>query len=387
VALLFCGITLKHYAYFNMSRRTQLTTKYFFQVLAQLSENFIFIYLGLSLFTEKDLVFQPLFIIVTVLAVCAARWMAVFPLSRAINWFIRYRARRAGREPTDELPYNYQAMLFWAGLRGAVGVALAALLTGKERFALKATVLVVVVLTVIIFGGTTARMLEILGIRTGVVDELDSDDEFDIEAISGGTYYKRSGTGIGHIPRSRGGTTLPLSTVGGGSSRGDNEGGSRDRNGWASGHRSPNLAAGPRRQSSNGRSRPGGPRGTGPGGDEFERSELLGVGSNTDSEIGSDIDTSDLPPPAPRRKPSPSLSPAAAAAGLGSAVGGADGGGSSSPGEGNGSSSQPLTASAAIRQLFSTEDPSALFRQLDEDYIKPTLLLDGGTRANNGGGS
>ena len=38
VALLFCGITLKHYAYFNMSRRTQLTTKYLFQVLAHLSE-------------------------------------------------------------------------------------------------------------------------------------------------------------------------------------------------------------------------------------------------------------------------------------------------------------------------------------------------------------
>lgn len=147
--MLFCGITLKHYAYFNMSRRTQLSTKYIFQVLAQLSENFIFIYLGLSLFTDNDLQFQPLLIIVTVMAVCAARWVAVFPLSSAINWFIRYRARRNGTEATaDELPYNYQAMLFWAGLRGAVGVALAALLTGKNSFALKATVLVVVVLTV-----------------------------------------------------------------------------------------------------------------------------------------------------------------------------------------------------------------------------------------------
>lgn len=349
-----------------------MTTKYLFQVLAQLSENFIFIYLGLSLFTEKDLVYQPLFIIVTVLAVCAARWMAVFPLSRAINWFLRYRARRAGREATDELPYSYQAMLFWAGLRGAVGVALAALLTGKERFALKATVLVVVVLTVIIFGGTTARMLEILGIRTGVVDELDSDDEFDIEAISGGTYYKRSGTGIGHNPRSRGGgTTLPLNNVGvGGSSRRGH--GSRDRNGWASGHRSPNPSTMPRRQPSNSR---------GGKGDDFERSELLGVGSNTDSEIGSDIDTSDLPPPAhhvaPRRRSSPMLTP-------GSEASFGDEGNNGGSGSQT-THTQPLTATAAIRQLFSTEDPSALFRQLDEDFIKPTLLLDGGTRGNGGG--
>lgn len=178
VSLLFCGITLKHYAYYNMSRRTQLTTKYLFQVMAQLSENFIFIYLGLSLFTDDNLSFKPPFIIVTVIGICIARWAAVFPLSRAINWFIRFRAKRRGQEVADELPYSYQAMLFWAGLRGAVGVALSAGLTGLNAAALKATVLVVVVLTVIIFGGTTARMLEILEIKTGVVEELDSDDEF-----------------------------------------------------------------------------------------------------------------------------------------------------------------------------------------------------------------
>ena len=32
------------------------------------------------------------------------------------------------------------------------------------------------------------------------------------------------------------------------------------------------------------------------------------------------------------------------------------------------------TATAAIRQLFNTEDHAALFRQLDEDFIKPKLL-------------
>jgi solute carrier family 9 (sodium/hydrogen exchanger), member 6/7 len=65
VSLLFCGITLKHYAYHNMSRRTRLSTKYLFQVLAQLSENFIFIYLGLSLFTMTELVFKPTIIVIT----------------------------------------------------------------------------------------------------------------------------------------------------------------------------------------------------------------------------------------------------------------------------------------------------------------------------------
>lgn len=74
VSLLFCGITLKHYAYHNMSKRAQRTSKYMFATLAQLSENFIFIYLGLSLFTSTDLVYKPLFIIITTVSCsCAGR--------------------------------------------------------------------------------------------------------------------------------------------------------------------------------------------------------------------------------------------------------------------------------------------------------------------------
>ncbi len=51
-----------------------------------------------------------------------------------------------------------------------------------------------------------------------------------------------------------------------------------------------------------------------------------------------------------------------------------------------------LTARGAITQLFSgnVEDQAGWFRQLDEDFIKPTLLLDqhhGGKGAGSGGGS
>lgn len=194
VSLLFCGITLKHYAYFNMSRRTQIATKYIFQFLAQMSENFIFIYLGLSLFTEVELVFKPLLIIVTFILICVARWCAVFPLSRFLNFLFRARFERFNTSSSlsgglsshnipEEISHSYQMMIFWAGLRGAVGVALALGLQGEAKSTLLATVLVVVVLTVIFFGGTTASMLEILGIKVGCVQEgEESDDEFEIEA-------------------------------------------------------------------------------------------------------------------------------------------------------------------------------------------------------------
>ncbi|KAJ9642896.1 monovalent cation:H+ antiporter, CPA1 (nhx1) [Coniosporium tulheliwenetii] len=341
VSLLFCGICMKHYAYHNMSRRSQLTTKFVFQVMSQLSENFIFIYLGLSLFTERDLVYKPLFILITVVGICVARWCAIFPLSRAINSVIAYRARRRGREAPEALPKSHQMMLFWAGLRGAVGVALAAGLTGVNGSTLRATVLVVVVLTVIIFGGTTARMLEILGIRTGVVEEIDSDDEFDIEVVNGGTYRKgerhgsySSGNANGSPPTT---TTRP--------------------NGHGHG-------PGPLRRSSSRGNRS----------QEAEQNLL----SPTSASSPSDSEDADLDlPPQVRRPPAP-ISPREPSPvprqqeqetypTHGEREGGHDHG-------------RIANATAAIRGVFHglSEDPGAAFRQIDEGFIKPHLLLDPG---------
>lgn len=340
-----------------------MTTKFVFQVMAQLSENFIFIYLGLSLFTESELEYKPLFILITVVGICVARWCAVFPLSRAINWFIRTRARRRGREAAEEIPYSHQAMLFWAGLRGAVGVALAAGLTGKNGYVLRATVLVVVVLTVIIFGGTTARMLEILGIRTGVVEEIDSDDEFDIEIVANGTFSRKSGTGFGHTPRPSANGAVPLDTVGFRSGGGGGAGNEQRMAKYSSGHTSPpdrptGLAA--RRNSS---------RLT------VQDAAEQGLLSPSDSPSNDpEEDDLDLPPQArrspvraasPRHESAPSTYPTSGSAHPDGRVGHAE-------------QSRVAAATGAITQLISglSEDPAGAFRQIDEGFIKPHLLLD-----------
>lgn len=84
-------------------------------------------------------------------------------------------------------------MLFWAGLRGAVGVALAAGMKGPHAVALRTTVLVTVVITVVVFGGTIGRMIEILGIRTGVEeDDSDEEEEMDVESRLIHGNHKRS---------------------------------------------------------------------------------------------------------------------------------------------------------------------------------------------------
>jgi sodium/hydrogen exchanger-like protein 6/7 len=346
---------MKHYAYHNMSRRTQLTTKFVFQVTAQLSENFIFIYLGLSLFTDNKLDYKPLFILITVAGICAARWCAVFPLSKLINAVTRYRQRRRGEELVEEIPYAHQAMIYWAGLRGAVGVALAAGLTGSNGDTLRATVLVVVVLTVIIFGGTTARMLEILGIRTGVVEEIDSDDEFDIEVVNGGTYSRNKGQGYGHTPRpSQNGFTL-----------GNVNGPDTPYSSGSYSHNSPPTrpdGTATRRNSS----RPRRPDGADQG--------LL---SPADSASG-DEDDNDLDlPPSVRRSPNRNPSPLGLAGDEASYPTSGHRQAGSSAAEG---SSRVATATGAVKQLFNdiSQDPANAFKQIDDGFLKPHLLLDPG---------
>lgn len=354
VSLLFCGITLKHYAYYNMSRRTQLTTKYMFQVTAQLSENFIFIYLGLTLFTDTTLYFKPLFILITVIGICVARWAAVFPLSKVINWVIRYRAKRRGKDVADELPHSYQVMLFWAGLRGAVGVALAASLKAEANTSkLQATILVVVVLTVIIFGGTTARMLEIMGIRTGVVEEIDSDDEFDIEPAPNGTYYKSTGTAVGHLPPRGSGNVSrdKLDAHGGSYSSGSNG-------------QSPPVrptSANSRKNSTTGL--------------QAAHQALLDRGGGDEEDSYSD---SDLPPAVRPRPDKYKLSPPPLRGNQRPSTYQATG----AP-----ANDTHLSATDAISQLFSgtSEEHAAWFTQLDEGFIKPKLLLDQSRKRGSGG--
>lgn len=343
-----------------MSRRTQLTTKFTFSLLAQLSENFIFIYLGLSLFTETTLEYKPLFILVTVVGICAARWCAVFPLSGAINWFIRYRARRRGQEVAEEIPLNWKILIFWSGLRGAVGVALAAGLTGQSGYALKATVLVVVVLTVIIFGGTTARMLEILNIRTGVIEEIDSDDEFDIEPVphSGGVYARKGSMGFGHTPKSSVNGAIDLNHV-----RGDLSGS------YSTAHANGSPPQFGRRNSSRQRELSNAEQGL------LDPDDFEATGSDDENDL-------DLPPAAARRSPQRGMS-TNPEADTNNPV-------PVNPGPANTSDGRHhLTARGAINSILNatSEDAGTLFSKLDENFLKPHLLLDPGGSSGRAGSS
>lgn len=112
---------------------------------AHLAESVIFIYLGLTIFTQHDERFRWALVLFVFLFILVGRAASVFPLAYAINFVgdaqrmgFRERLRMGVLWPTREsisldaltapsdawIPPSHQVMLWWAGLRGAIAFAL-----------------------------------------------------------------------------------------------------------------------------------------------------------------------------------------------------------------------------------------------------------------------
>uniref|UniRef100_A0A8C7XUE4 Sodium/hydrogen exchanger n=1 Tax=Oryzias sinensis TaxID=183150 RepID=A0A8C7XUE4_9TELE len=149
VAVLFCGITQAHYTYNNLSAESTKRTKQLFEVLHFLAENFIFSYMGLTLFTFQNHIFSPIFIIGAFVAIFIGRALNIYPLSFFLNLGRRVKIRG-----------NFQHMMMFAGLRGAMAFALAIRDTATyARQMMFTTTLLIVFFTVWVFGGGTTPML------------------------------------------------------------------------------------------------------------------------------------------------------------------------------------------------------------------------------------
>uniref|UniRef100_A0A8C7DQ73 Sodium/hydrogen exchanger n=1 Tax=Oncorhynchus kisutch TaxID=8019 RepID=A0A8C7DQ73_ONCKI len=160
VAVLFCGITQAHYTFNNLSPESQERTKQLFELLNFLAENFIFSYMGLALFTFKNHIFNPTFIVGAFLAVFLGRAANIYPLSFLLN---------LGRR--NKISSNFQHMMMFAGLRGAMTFALSIRDTATyARQMMFTTTLLIVFFTVWVCGGGTTQMLSCQHIRLSVLN-------------------------------------------------------------------------------------------------------------------------------------------------------------------------------------------------------------------------
>uniref|UniRef100_A0A8D0H8E3 Solute carrier family 9 member A9 n=1 Tax=Sphenodon punctatus TaxID=8508 RepID=A0A8D0H8E3_SPHPU len=149
VAVLFCGVTQAHYTYNNLSPDSILRTKQNVFVF------FLICYGGVSLFGLFLMLILKLFILSYIVAIFIARACNIYPLSFILN---------LGRK--QKIPSNFQHMMMFSGLRGAIAFALAIRDTESQpKQMVFTTTLLIVFFTVWVFGGGTMPMLTWLQIR------------------------------------------------------------------------------------------------------------------------------------------------------------------------------------------------------------------------------
>lgn len=166
VSVLFCGIFQAHYTYNNLSEESQTQTKEIFNLLNFLSENFIFVYIGISLLTYGQHQWEFSFIMGAIIAIIIARAINIYPLAYVIN---------LSRSRKNKIDIGMQHFLVFSGLRGAMAFALAMRNTSTQaRKLILTTTSVIVIITVIGCGGLTNKMMQLL-----IIEEPNDRDSYD----------------------------------------------------------------------------------------------------------------------------------------------------------------------------------------------------------------
>ncbi|KAK1268528.1 Sodium/hydrogen exchanger 6 [Acorus gramineus] len=157
VSILFTGIVMKHYSFSNLSENSQRFAAAFFHLISSLAETFVFIYMGFDIAMEQHSWSHVGFIFFSILFIGIARAANVFSSAYLVN---------LARPDNRKIPKKHQKALWYSGLRGAMAFALALqsvhdLPEGHGQTILTATT-AIVVLTVLLIGGSTGTMLEAL---------------------------------------------------------------------------------------------------------------------------------------------------------------------------------------------------------------------------------
>ncbi|XP_022723288.1 sodium/hydrogen exchanger 5-like isoform X7 [Durio zibethinus] len=150
-------IVMKHYTYSNLSENSQQFVSAFFHLISSLAETFTFIYMGFDIAMEKHSWSHVGFISFSILFIGVARAANVFSCAFLVNLV---------RPVHRQVPLKHQKALWYSGLRGAMAFALALqsvhdLPEGHGQIIFTATT-AIVVLTVLLIGGSTGTMLEAL---------------------------------------------------------------------------------------------------------------------------------------------------------------------------------------------------------------------------------
>lgn len=190
LGILASSVVLAHYAHYNLSKITQVSSQQSFRTLGFLAETFVFIYLGTALTTFNHS-WHIMTIICGILFTLVSRAANIYPLTYLLN---NWRGSKISSK-------TKLIMWFSGSLRGAIAWALSLSLPSRNgsddtRRVVISSTLAIVLFTVIVFGGGMLPLLRLMRVEDEAHDESDKID--DDEKESGREAYEgRSSFGVG----------------------------------------------------------------------------------------------------------------------------------------------------------------------------------------------
>eukprot|EP00418_Pyrodinium_bahamense_P032624 CAMPEP_0179152242 /NCGR_PEP_ID=MMETSP0796-20121207/73972_1 /TAXON_ID=73915 /ORGANISM="Pyrodinium bahamense, Strain pbaha01" /LENGTH=586 /DNA_ID=CAMNT_0020853433 /DNA_START=48 /DNA_END=1808 /DNA_ORIENTATION=- len=169
IATLFCGLFLAAYLGPELSPGARNLLTFQLRQQAALADMSIFMLVGVFVILLGSSG-RLGFCLLVGFSCLVGRAVAVFPLGLLVNWLKRRRARDG--QNTNELTPAHLAMMWHAGLRGGIAMALCLEIDAKDstevtRDTLQEATFFVICVFLLLFGGTTERALQRLGIPLG----------------------------------------------------------------------------------------------------------------------------------------------------------------------------------------------------------------------------
>ena len=177
IALLFCGIFMSHYAFYNLSFQAREESSIVSKILSNIAEGFVFTYLGLTSISISHDSFSFSFIILVFIFVLMGRFVAVYGISFLLNIF---------KLKIFTFDVSERGITFFAGcIRGAIAFGLAiSMPSDNEEESLKnnkmliSSTLILVFITTVLFGALMSPIVKFFSKGKNVIRQTMPDNGF-----------------------------------------------------------------------------------------------------------------------------------------------------------------------------------------------------------------
>eukprot|EP01065_Artemidia_motanka_P052682 TRINITY_DN9587_c0_g1_i1.p1 TRINITY_DN9587_c0_g1~~TRINITY_DN9587_c0_g1_i1.p1 ORF type:complete len:885 (+),score=266.90 TRINITY_DN9587_c0_g1_i1:65-2719(+) len=175
MSIFLCARIMGHHTWHNLSEYSKDNTVYIFKTMAHLAETAVFVLLGMSFWTVGH-DFRVAFTIVVFVVMLFSRALNIFPLSWIANRFRKPKSASSGHD--GKVTMQMQGFMWFGGLRGAIAFGLALIvherakeddkehpheltkhITEEVATVMMSTTLAMVIVTVLVMGGFTEKVL------------------------------------------------------------------------------------------------------------------------------------------------------------------------------------------------------------------------------------